>query len=53
MARSERLMVQITSDLRAEIEKAAAEQRLSLAAVIRQALLDWATRRVTKRAKHD
>jgi len=51
MARTERMMVQITPDLRAEIEKAAAEQRLSRAAVIRQVLLDWATQRVTKRAE--
>ena len=51
MARTERTMVQITPDLRAEIEKAAAEQRLSLAAVIRQALLDWATQRVSQRTE--
>jgi hypothetical protein len=45
--RSEEMLVRVTPELRAEIEKAAAEQRQSLASVMRDALLSWAEKRIS------
>ena len=36
---------------RSEVERAAAEERRSLASVIRHALLEWASQRISARAK--
>jgi hypothetical protein len=51
MARLERLTVQVAPDVRAEIESAAAREEISAAAVMRQALRDWAIRRAVERAQ--
>ena len=45
MARLERLTVQVAPDVRAEIESAAASEEVSAAAIVRQAIRDWAIRR--------
>ena len=47
--RNEEITVRMTPELRAEVERAAAEERRSLGAVIRCALLDWACERVQHR----
>ena len=51
MARLERLTVQVAPDVRAEIESVAAKDEISAAAVMRQALRDWALRRAVERAQ--
>jgi hypothetical protein len=53
MARLERLTVQVAPDVRAEIESAAANEEISAAAVMRQALRDWAIRRQVERAQRE
>jgi hypothetical protein len=51
MARLERLTVQLAPEVRAEIESAAGEKEISAAAIMRQALRDWATRRAVERTR--
>jgi hypothetical protein len=53
MARLERLTVQVAPDVRAEIESTAANEEISAAAVMRQALRDWAIRRAVERAQRE
>jgi hypothetical protein len=43
--------IRVSPQIKAEIEAAAAEERRSLAAVARNVLLDWASRRMAKRAR--
>jgi hypothetical protein len=49
--RTEEFTIRMTPELKAEIELAAADERRSLASVARQVLLDWAARRMAKRAR--
>jgi len=53
MARLERLTVQVAPDLRAEIKAAASKDEVSYAAIMRQALRDWAIRRAVERAQQE
>jgi predicted HicB family RNase H-like nuclease len=46
MSQTEPLMVRVSPELRAQIELAAAEERRSLSATIRNVLADWVTERV-------
>jgi hypothetical protein len=45
--------IRITREIKAEIELAAAEERRSLGAVARNVLVDWAARRMAKRARKE
>ncbi len=45
MSQTEPLMVRVSPELRAQIELAAAEERRSLSATIRNVLADWVTER--------
>jgi Ribbon-helix-helix protein, copG family len=51
MGRLERLSVQVESDVKTEIESAAAKEEISAAAIVRQAIRDWAIRRQVERAQ--
>ena len=53
MARLERLTVQVTPDVRAEIEAAASKDEVSYAVIMRQALRDWAIRRAVERTQQE
>jgi hypothetical protein len=53
MAKLERLTVQVAADVRAEIESAASKDEVSCAAIMRQALRDWAIRRAVERAHRE
>jgi hypothetical protein len=48
--RPERLMTQITTDLRQELERAAREMETSISHIMRIALRDWAARRKSKKS---
>jgi predicted transcriptional regulator len=48
--RPKRYSVQVSDELAAELKQAAAEEKRSLAHVIRQALLDWVAGRWANRA---
>lgn len=51
MVRSERLTVQVTPGLGAEVRHAAVAERCSMSDIVYRAVLDWAYRRVAEHAR--